>query len=215
MLMTRRILFIASLIVIAASSALSAHESWIEARSLRRGGKNLLVVKIGNGHHFPRSEMAVAPRLVRNVTVTDSSGKKYAVTLKPRGKYLEGSVSGLAEGTCLVQATLKNPPRFFLSAVVTIGGKGTSSSLETGELFEIRPLADPSRVKKGGKLKLRVLYMGKPLSTDIHVSINGKGNFSAFTDSRGEFNLRLITGGKYLVTVTSAGRGASLVLLLP
>ncbi|MEN8155173.1 MAG: DUF4198 domain-containing protein [Acidobacteriota bacterium] len=58
---------------------------------------------------------------------------------------------------------------------------------------EIIPLVNPYTLKKGDKLKVRVLFMGRPLSgTEVFWSYPGKGETFAGTVITGEYGDALI-----------------------
>ena len=68
-----------------------------------------------------------------------------------------------------------------------------------GLTLEIVPLADPTSVKSGGKLPVKVLYQDAALA-DAHVSILGKGTqTTAVTDAKGQAVLTMPGDGPMII----------------
>ena len=94
----------------------------------------------------------------------------------------------------------------FARALIKVGeGNYNDLSRVLGLKMEIIPLMDPSTLKIGDFLKVRVLYNGKPLPfVPIHATYEGFSTgddyaFATETDSRGVARIRIIHWGKWMV----------------
>jgi len=80
------------------------------------------------------------------------------------------------------------------------GGGGFDSVL--GLTLELVPEADPTALKPGGELPLRLLYRGKPLAGALVTALprdHPEAGVSARSDARGQVRLRLGASGAWLV----------------
>lgn len=192
--------------ILCVSSSLSAHNSWIDC--FNQSGKTV-IVKISNGHSFPESIMALKDKIITYCKVVTPNKRSIEIKTKESKRYRLGRISISNNGTYIVTAALKNPPRYFLKSIFVIGDC-TTGTLESGELFEIVPGKCPGHFKKGASIPLQVLFDGKPVATSLSFSIDGKRNFHSNTDRSGRYQLKILYPGKYLITASHQGKVCSL-----
>ena len=187
-----------------------AHDSWIDfsdpGNALSEGQ---LTVKISNGHAFPESKIAIAERVINYFKVIKPDGKIISLKTYVQGNYRAAQIKPVKEGTYILMAGLKNPPRYFLKSVVSIK-KCTKTDLKTGEDFENVPEKCLMNLRKGERVVLTVFFKGKPVQSPLSFSINGTKNFSTSTDRKGNYELSIRSNGKYLVTSSLKGKTCSL-----
>lgn len=90
-------------------------------------------------------------------------------------------------------------------AIVRVGDTADASWREpVGLALEIVPLADPTRLRAGDALPVRVLSAGRPLG-GLPLRAVARGRAPAFvtTDARGEASIPLAAGGPWLIAGTA------------
>lgn len=201
--------------IILLGSILEAHESWIDIEVQKKPGmEGHIKIKIGNGHGFPKSDMALTDTVINSCKVINPSGKIYQIDTHADGSYRIGYAPATMEGIYLIVAGLKNPPRYFLKSISVIGAC-SNRPLGAGESMEIVPEQCPASLSVGNKLTLRVYINGAPVPAPLTFSINGKNNFSTSTNTAGEYSLKIPRKGKYLITSSLTGRECSLLFEIP
>jgi len=140
-----------------------------------------------------------------------SQGTYLAVAVAPAGFYTK-TTEGYKQGKTkkdVNDALVCSYSEKFSKALFTVGsagGKAFSGTL--GHVLEIVPQQDPSRMKVGDVMTVKVLFRGKPLP-----STNVSGVYVGFTDDPGTFayststnkdgiaKIKLIHNGPWLVLV--------------
>lgn len=87
-------------------------------------------------------------------------------------------------------------------AAIAVSGGGAGFDTVLGLTLELIPEADPTLLKPGGELPLRLLYRGKPLAGALVVALardQPQSKVSARTDAKGRVKLRLDRPGPWLV----------------
>lgn len=87
-------------------------------------------------------------------------------------------------------------------AAIRVGGGGPGFNSVQGLTLELVPDVDPTGLKPGDELPLRLLYRGKPLAGALVVALprdRPDGKVSARSDAKGRVKLRLERGGDWLV----------------
>jgi len=203
------IIFIFAILIVSPFHLL-AHSSWIDSSIGDAGSeKGKIIFKIGNGHHFPVSEMAIGDNVINYCRVITPKGGVIEIKTEARGMFRVGSFKSVGDGCYIIIAGLKNPPRFFLKSIL-INGKCNRIDFRTGEQFEIIPEGSISRCKIGDSIRLNVYLNGKSIQSSLSISVDGKINFFTGTDKNGQYDLRIKENGKYLITSLYKGKGCSL-----
>ena len=90
--------------------------------------------------------------------------------------------------------------------LIGVGGKNDGFSKESGEPLEIVPLKDPTSVKAGDTLPVKVMFQGKPLAKakvqGTHTGYTGDEKkqwaVEGDTDSKGIFGVKLTSKGQWM-----------------
>ncbi len=205
---------LSTLILFCLQVPLLAHENWIElTKSKESNTKVNILVSIGSGHSFPESVFALKDRVVNYCRVIMPDGEMKNIVTKQKGNFRLGDIGTVKNGTYIVLAGLKNPPRYFLKSIITIG-KCSKNDFNTGEAFEIVPGECPLELNMGDRLRLRIVLEGKPVQAQLSFSINGENNFSTSTNRKGEYELNIRKSGHYLVTSSIKGKACSLTFTI-
>jgi len=221
----KKILAVLSVLVIPV--AISAHDVWVSLDGKPEKGKRLIMqfpsdhtFPAGNGEFVPHKYMAktyVIKPGGKRMSVEKQSGNRYrsAQKLDKDGTYVIVSgkkwlywtqtTRGWKEGVNKTQ--LKNPlkgvysGKFTKSFINTGSGSGKAWKTRVGHDLEIIPLNDPSLLKKGDTLVIRVLYEGKPFNGTVSAT------YDTYSDKRDDFLLSVKQGkkGVYRVPLKHAG----------
>ncbi|MCF8077644.1 MAG: DUF4198 domain-containing protein [Desulfobacterales bacterium] len=166
-------------------SPAAAHYLWMNLEGQRPDAKEAVVVKIGWGHKFPGGE-PMREGMLRRVFAVDEAGAVLPLSLvsddayrfepKRPGVYRiyadvhSGFVSKTTEGYKMqpknAVAEALSCFRYDLRAgtLLQVGGEGTTGASFSENPLEIVPLANPTRLKAGDTLPVKVLFNGVPLA---------------------------------------------------
>jgi len=160
-------------------------------------GQVALQFKIGWGHSFPADDF-LGDADLEDLFILSTTGEKIAATPKSATEFI--SRQALAEGGSLLVAGQRKPGFYTktidggkrqskkgldnvvkcsfstmgMKGIVNVGGGGKSGVDQVaGHPLEIIPLANPSHLKVGAILPIRVLFDGKPLSGEITAVCHG------------------------------------------
>jgi uncharacterized GH25 family protein len=90
-----------------------------------------------------------------------------------------------------------------LKVILRAGGKGGTPGKPFGQKLELVPLADPTALKAGDSLELRLLFAGKPLAgatvSALWRDADKVVRHRAVTDAKGKVVFRLDKAGTWLV----------------
>jgi nickel transport protein len=190
--MKKSILFILSLALLFAAP-LYAHDTYVE-----KAGDGFVVVHGHDGKHEPYD-----PKFIKDPKAYDASGKKVAVTIKPKATEV---VLVPAQEPALVEFVYDTGPRVktpegwknlskrqvkdplksirFEKRVKQINKWNNIFGQPLGAKMEIVPLKNPLALKVEDKLPFLVLYQGKPLA-GVTVRAAGVGKDKVKTDQKG------------------------------
>ena len=199
---------IAALLILAWSSAASAHDFWAGVDGPAADGK--LTVFIGFGHNFPAGEAIEAEAVAERYLTPTLTGPQGSVALgqgaEPRafatgealgsGTYLAGvqtkvSFSGPTPSGYVRKSKLEEPSMTrcsygasFGKAVVNAGGAADNDAAQKPlrHKLEIVPKANPASVKQGQALPVTVLFDGAPLPR-----ATVEAYFAGFTEDNSAF----------------------------
>lgn len=230
--MKKNIVMAALAIVLFAVPA-NAHFMWINVGDYTPDAGKTVMLNVGWGHSFGNPVGGVLQDFERmdELFVLDPDGKRMNVTsanhtdfktdspLKKEGTYLavlkrkEGFSSKTTEGyKTQSKKELKNVVKCSYSggygkAIINHGkGDGSILSKEIGHTLEIIPLNDPADLNEGDDMRIKVLYKGKPLSTDISAtyvgfSTEGEWAYTAKSDMDGKGKIKILKPGIWLVKI--------------
>ena len=174
-----------------------ADDTWLAATAhVER--QSLLRMELTSGRAFPDLERPVEPgRLVTSACRV--GGKDVAMGVGPRWQYALRLRAWMAEpGIATCRAALDAT---YAKAVVRVGDADDRSWSEpVGLGLEIVPLGDPTRLRAGDTLAVRVLAHGRPLAAlPLRAVTRGAAPSSVTTDAHGEATVALAVGGPWLI----------------
>jgi len=168
------------------SGLVEAHDLWLNVDNHypEVGGKTN--VKVVFGHNFPYYDILITRDRLTEFSYLCPDGKKREITKSledrrgERKGALVGEVSLTQKGTYVVAASRKIkgdkehvPSEKYGKSIITLG-KGTENvSQPFGHRIEIVPLKNPSEVKAGESLPVKILFENKALSTYIYATYAG------------------------------------------
>ncbi len=180
-------LFCALVIVLAGSHAF-AHNLWLNPSNHFPKPGETVDIGIGWGHQYTasRTHEEVKETTVEEITALDPDGQTvkleresaalYKIKVEKAGVYLvtarikPGVFTMTPEGRkWATRKEVENPTKctaFHISAktVLVVGGSDKNLSGLMNQPLELVPLSDPSKLKKGSALPVKVLFEGKPLA---------------------------------------------------
>ncbi len=210
-----------------------AHFMWVNVGDYSPRPDSTVVMNIGWGHSFGNLVGNVLTDMNRldHIAIIDPAGVKKKVKslsdiefktenpLKSEGTYIvvaqrkEGFSSKTTSGHQMKsKKELKNVLQCSYSggyskAIVNVGnGGGKALSKPLGHTLEIVPLDDPSNLKPGDYMSLKVLYKGEPLSVEIYASyvgfsLDGAWAYTTKTNRDGECQIKMLHPGIWLIKV--------------
>jgi hypothetical protein len=187
-----------------------ADDTWLAATA-RVATRSLLRMELTSGGAFPDLERPVEPaRLVTSACRV--GGKDVAMGVGPRWQYALRLRAWMAEpgiATCRVALDAT-----YAKAIVRVGAADDRSWSEpVGLGLEIVPLGDPTRLRAGDSLAVRVLANGRPLAgSSLRAVARGRPPSSVTTDVDGEATLALGAGGPWLIAGSAAHARTTLTL---
>lgn len=220
------------LILFAFSKAL-AHDMWINLSSYRLKPSDSISLTVGYGHRYliPGGEFMKRDD-VEKIYAIGPDGKKiplsfineiesrsepilkngtYLVVCTKKGGFFTKTVQGYKrspkkglKGVIYCKYSVKNA-----KAIFCVGSpKGDVFKKRIGLELEIIPLKDPSLLKAGDYLPIKVLFRGKPLSKEYvfatYAGFSSEKNVFAYatkTDSQGIAKVKILRSGIWLVVV--------------
>lgn len=219
-----------ALVCLSAGPAL-AHFGWLSPTSYTPAeGKNIKVL-VGWGHHFPVEDFAKTDQ-VEGMTWYDPQGKKVTLpavndfmfqteALKQPGVYIAAAQKKAGFFTRLEKGFRRGPKtglkgvkqcsrsHNFMKSIVVVGsGDQGDVSRAVGQELELVPLDNPSKLKAGDDMRIKVLFQGKPVEgwPMVYATYGGFSTGSAYAytsyaDRDGIFTLRILQAGTWLVQV--------------
>jgi len=230
----KKIIFTSALIMTSFITA-SSHDMWIAPESFRINKGGVFNITFPNGHVFPSNDKVyVAKDRMADSVIITPAGNEIRInswkgsTLQSSRLHEEGTyllVSGSKGGffTKTTEGKWESKPKDevsnaanslysqrFTKAVVTAGnGGGSAFSRVIGHDLEIIPLDDPSLLKKGDFMSVKVLLEGKAYETELNVTYDSfskeKNTFAQKikTDRKGTARFKLVKDGVWLVRAGS------------
>jgi uncharacterized GH25 family protein len=177
-----------ALVLLSAGSCAFAHNLWLNPSNHFPKRGETVDIGIGWGHQYTasRTHEEVKETTVEVITALDPDGQTvklelesaalYKIKVEKAGVYLvtarikPGVFTMTPEGRkWATRKEVENPTKctaFHISAktVLVVGGSDKNLSAPTNQPLEVVPLSDPSKLKKGSALPIKVLFEGKPLA---------------------------------------------------
>ena len=211
----------------------SAHLMWINMGDYTPAVKRPVKLTIGWGHAFasPVGNVLYKQKGLEKIYMLDPDGNELKIepineiefsvkkALKKEGTYLavakrkEGFSTKTTEGhKRQSKKGLKNVIQcsyygMYAKAVVDVGkGGGKIFSRPVGHTLEIVPLEDPSNLREGEYMSVKVLYNNEPLRTELHATYVGFSTESAWayttkTNKEGIGRIKMLKSGIWLIKV--------------
>ncbi|MFP3867609.1 MAG: DUF4198 domain-containing protein [Desulfobacteraceae bacterium] len=223
------IIFVLALILILPMSS-HAHMFWLLTDKDTPQVNEPVQVEIGFGHKFPKDEEIKAERLGpvkalgpdgQELSLKKISITQYELVPPAAGVYvisaqmIPGFVTRTPQGVKM--QTKKGVPdanycfRFDMAAktVVAAGGQQQGANRPVQSNLEILPLQDPTTMKTGDTLRVRIVFQGKPLAgaklefshegwTDPQKPFTSLGK----TNEKGEIQVKVDKPGWWLLTAS-------------
>ncbi len=165
--------------------AASAHDLWLnmESHFLSQPGQTL--AKVVFGHNYPHYGILVKEDQLSEFYYISPQGKKAEIDKtweelkgtsygRPAGARV-GDVVCEQEGTYMIAAAKKRkgtkisvPSEKYAKSILVVGKGSQSVSTPVGHRIEIVPLKNPTEVKVGETIPVKVLFEGKPLETYVY-----------------------------------------------
>lgn len=220
---TKRFLITVWLLSVLIISPAQAHFPWLAVLD-----PDPLRFEIGWGHSFPRDGILAVERiasarlhlpdggvreLVLNPGDEHSAGSLpepglYLLALRQRPGFYSQTADGGRSGSRLdfPEALSCSESANSMKALFSTGGTGGDPALVVGHLLEILPLVDPTDLKVGDELPVRILFRGAPYAGTLEATWDGYPDkddhaLSLSTDETGLARLPLSDAGLWLVIV--------------
>ena len=200
-----------------------AHDLWLNVENHYPETERKVGIKVIFGHNFPHPDILIPEKAISEFSyVTPSGEKKLVGNIR---EYKQGERKGVLlgelsfydfdsrAGTYVVAAARKRkgdknrvPSEKYGKTIIVVGNKSTESvRYEFGHRIEIIPLANPSMIKAGGVLPVKILFEGKPLSTYVYATYAGYwSNDAPFpvlvkSDEKGMAYIKIDRPGTWLI----------------
>jgi uncharacterized GH25 family protein len=204
--------------LLASSSLATAHDLWlnVDNHSPKAGEKS--AVKVVFGHNFPyydilikRDSLAAFSCLRPDGQTTEVESTREEKTGERAGA-LAGEITFDREGTYVITACRKvkgdkehvASEKYGKSLVVV--GKGTENVGKAfGHRIEIIPRKNPTEVKAGETIPVRILFEGQPLSTHVYATYAGYSSESepfpvaVRSNEKGDADVPISCAGTWMV----------------
>lgn len=143
-------------------------------------------VKVVFGHNFPHYDILISKDALNDFSYLSPDGQKKEIvkTWEDRQSEKKGALAGEVtldqKGTYIITAYRKKkgdkehvPSEKYGKSIIIVDKGNENVSRFFGHRIEIIPLKNPSEVKGGDILPIKILFEGKPLSTYIYATYAG------------------------------------------
>ncbi len=197
-----------------------AHDLWLNVDNHYPKAGEACAVKVVFGHNFPYYDILIKRENLTEFACSDPDGQRRSLEntweekKDERTGALVGKVAFNREGTYVVTASrvVEGDKEHVASEKyaksVIVVGKGSGNVRRTfGHRIEIVPLKNPSELRGGGTLPVKILFEGKPLSTYVYATYAGYHSpsepfpIAAKSDARGIARIRISRPGVWMVVV--------------
>lgn len=216
------IIFCTFTCLFAYSGLVGAHDLWLNIDDHYPEVGEKTNAKVVFGHNYPYYDILLSSEDLTEFCYLSPLGEKTKITKtweeikgqsygKPAGARV-GEVSLKQEGTYVVASSRKRkgdrehvPSEKYAKSIITVGKGNENVSKTLGHRIEIVPLKNPSEVKAGDSIPVKILFEGKPLSTYIYATYAGYYSedepFPVFTKSneKGVAHVKISEPGIWMV----------------
>jgi uncharacterized GH25 family protein len=182
----RPAIFLVFVLVLFCPYPLAAHDLWlnIDNHSPEVDGK--ISARVVFGHNYPYFDILLTRDKLADFSFLCPDGKKVEVSKTWEDKQgeksgaLAGAITFDKKGTYVVSACLERkgdkehvPSGKYGKSLIVVGQGTDIVSRPLGQRIEIIPLKNPTDVKSGESLPVRIFFEGKPLSTYVYATYAG------------------------------------------
>lgn len=220
-------LMLALVFILSIVAPAAAHFPWISLADHSLDPGRGLKIRVGWGHLFPLDdflevddvdyvsitgpdgstrELSSADAATYAVSPTDRAGVYYVTAQRKPGFYtIKEKGFHLGPKTGIKDAVKCSYSVDTMKAIVNVGNAKSVPDKVFGFPLELVPLTNPLDAKVGDRLKIQVLYNGKPVhhfnvyATYEGFSGDGAYAFVSGVDNQGIFNLKILHSGKWVV----------------
>jgi uncharacterized GH25 family protein len=163
-----------------------AHDLWLNIDNHFPEFYGKVSAKVVFGHNYPYFDILLTRDKLADFSFLCPDGKKVEVSKTWEDKQgeksgaLAGEITLNKEGTYVVSAGLERigdkehvPSGKYGKSLIVVGHGTDIVSRPLGQRIEIIPLKNPSALKSGDSLPVRIFYEGKPLSTYVYGTYAG------------------------------------------
>jgi len=200
------------------SSPAVAHDLWLNVDNHYPNAGEKSAVKVVFGHNYPYYGILLERDKLADFSYLCPDGKVKEVEniwedkKDERAGALAGKITFDQKGTYIVTACKKVKgdkeqvaSEKYGKAIVVVGKGSKTVSKPFGHRMEIVPLKNPSEVKAGGVLPVRILFEGKPLSTYVYATYAGYYSeddpfpVAAKSNEKGVANIKISKPGVWMI----------------
>lgn len=171
-------------------SPVTAHDLWINVGNHYPEVGKKTNAKVVFGHNFPYYGILISKKDLSEFCYISPLGTKTKITNiweeikgesygRPAGAQV-GAISLNQEGTYVIAASRKRkgdrehvPSEKYAKSIIIVVKGNENISKTLGHRIEIVPLKNPSEIKTGESLPVKILFEGKPLSTYVYATYAG------------------------------------------
>ncbi|MFH1992135.1 MAG: DUF4198 domain-containing protein [Pseudomonadota bacterium] len=172
------------------SGLVGAHDLWLNLDNHYPALGDKTNAKVVFGHNYPYYGILISSEDLSEFCYVSPLGEKTNITKtkkeikgesygQPAGARV-GEVSLDQKGTYIVAASRKKkgdkehvPSEKYAKSIITVGKGSENVSHSFGHRIEIVALKNPSEIKMGESLPVKILFEGKPLSTYAYATYAG------------------------------------------
>lgn len=202
--------------ILVCASVASAHENWIHADCFGPEAGQTVKVHLCSGHYYPKSSFAVQDKVLQDISWQRPDGTRVSLETVPEDMQRTGTLTAEIAGAHILSFTLKRPhapaPGYEGKAILVAGnGSDSTNRYAWGVGLELVPEQPVSTLRCGDKVGIFLHMDGRRVAGSISATVAGGKTelLTSGTDRPAVLTLR--KAGRYLVTSSHEGRGASLV----
>ena len=180
-----------------------AHDLWLNVDNHYPEVNGKAGLRVVFGHNYPYYDILLTREKLGEFACTAPDGRKAEITKiwedkegEKRGA-LAGEITFDKKGTYVVSARLEKkgdkehvPSGKYAKSIVVVDGGTETMGNPLGHRIEILPLKNPSELRAGESILVKISFEGKPLSTYVYATYAGYHSetepFPIFTKSDGE-----------------------------
>ncbi len=196
-----------------------AHEHWVSASQLYPGAGAEVEVRLGSGHHFPRSVMALGDAVIARLALTPAgTGEAQPIPSHIEGTQRQGVAPLGDPGVYRLDLALKRPRSeavvYRARALIIAGNRDEPARYTSGQGLEIVPASGLSALRPGDALDLLLMLDGNAAEGTLSVrDPEGRTRLLGTAPDR-PARITALKAGTYFVHSQHTGVGVSLVFAI-